>query len=1057
MNILVSNSKSLALLLVCSMALICPSFLHAQPQQRPSEKYRAEKEKRRTEDREKVIKEIVKFFTNEHEGKDQGMANRINEWYTGKEKKLVIGPFGPNDPGIAYYERSTGIITIDEKFIDNMVMPDGTVNFGDIVSVSQSLVHEFTHVDQSWLDYGRSATTNVQLTGTHMAEEDAYFAAWRATANWIDNQTSKLNAMPKGATACDKAPDAEKIQQFCGAFINYYGAMKAFDISKRPAAVSRLEKLKKEISEKEKELASLRQQQSEMEGGSGIAIFDTITQTLNKSKLAEIKKQAEAKEREITPLQKDANDIEEIKWLNLNRHTWIVNGKQLTNDQAMTGTAQLRSQMFAIIAECEKEKKQQQKSPSATPPKDPDKKDQSAAPKEKTDIFGDLCTCSCAGVSSYYDHARGCVCLGPLWGQEIVPMVSSGKCFDNWTAGVDPARLREQIRKMNADWSSNYIRMVNPLIEDYWTPQPGLSQGKRGPKGATESTQERMKRKSDAGDIEQASAYASAAASFSPDHAGEANAVITGFPWRAGGLAYSVIPELAFDAAISLLEHTLQLDPKKHPNLSLEDTGKRLRQVKKWQGEWAEIKRLSEQCFSMIDNLRPCECQRLFDGKIEPLNKSFNIPTGRTVEGATFERSPDELRLGAPRFGTLSEMEQTPIPEKDALRGKLGLALENSRRACRYQPGLAEPVGVLEAYIADRARPGRTDQTIADTAKRVLEREALCDCERELAEKALGIADKWMAEQGPPLKVTLQATKTVMKKGESVELTPTISGGSPPYNFSYIGYRAFDVTGGAITGQGQTTTSLRAKIVGAHPLDISVTDAKGKKTSGKIVLNVIEDTPEKTITSGSEQGGIQPPLQGGVDGIWEGSFNNYRGKMELNRAGNTWTGRIWFDVYQRWEQLTNISFQSATGRLEFTRPISGATQRYSGTLSAERLEGTFTQENTSTKYHWWAKRTQLNVIEDTTEKTRTSDSGQGASSFDKPTYKGYRLDICRVWAGDCGKGAADAFCRTKGFASAESWEVDHDIGHISPTIVISSERICNQRLCDGFKFIKCAK
>lgn len=75
--------------------------------------------------------------------------------------------------------------------------------------------------------------------------------------------------------------------------------------------------------------------------------------------------------------------------------------------------------------------------------------------------------------------------------------------------------------------------------------------------------------------------------------------------------------------------------------------------------------------------------------------------------------------------------------------------------------------------------------------------------------------------------------------------------------------------------------------------------------------------------------------------------------------------------------------------------------------------------------------------------------------FDNPTYKGYRLDICRVWGAECGKEAADAFCRTKGYAHAESWEIDHDIGHISPTIIISSGQICNQNFCDGFKFIKC--
>jgi len=62
------------------------------------------------------------------------------------------------------------------------------------------------------------------------------------------------------------------------------------------------------------------------------------------------------------------------------------------------------------------------------------------------------------------------------------------------------------------------------------------------------------------------------------------------------------------------------------------------------------------------------------------------------------------------------------------------------------------------------------------------------------------------------------------------------------------------------------------------------------------------------------------------------------------------------------EQLTNISYDPGTGRVEFTRPISGATQRYSGVLSADKLEGTFTQQNSSGKYTWWAKRTAAGAV-----------------------------------------------------------------------------------------------
>ena len=110
--------------------------------------------------------------------------------------------------------------------------------------------------------------------------------------------------------------------------------------------------------------------------------------------------------------------------------------------------------------------------------------------------------------------------------------------------------------------------------------------------------------------------------------------------------------------------------------------------------------------------------------------------------------------------------------------------------------------------------------------------------------------------------------------------------------------------------------------------------------------------------------GIRPPsaVSGGIDGTWEVSFNNYRGKMELQRSAGGWSGRLWLDAHQKWEQLTNISHDPGTGRVEFTRPISGATQRYSGVLSADKLEGTFTQQNSSGKYTWWAKRTAAGAV-----------------------------------------------------------------------------------------------
>ena len=75
--------------------------------------------------------------------------------------------------------------------------------------------------------------------------------------------------------------------------------------------------------------------------------------------------------------------------------------------------------------------------------------------------------------------------------------------------------------------------------------------------------------------------------------------------------------------------------------------------------------------------------------------------------------------------------------------------------------------------------------------------------------------------------------------------------------------------------------------------------------------------------------------------------------------------------------------------------------------------------------------------------------------FVKPKIDGYRLDWCREWAQNCGKGAADAFCKLYGYKEANSWEIDADIGLATATKIITSGKICNQDFCDGFKFIKC--
>ena len=85
----------------------------------------------------------------------------------------------------------------------------------------------------------------------------------------------------------------------------------------------------------------------------------------------------------------------------------------------------------------------------------------------------------------------------------------------------------------------------------------------------------------------------------------------------------------------------------------------------------------------------------------------------------------------------------------------------------------------------------------------------------------------------------------------------------------------------------------------------------------------------------------------------------------------------------------------------------------------------------------------------------TSGTTQTGRRYDYPRARRYRLDWCHTWATNCGRGAADAFCRAKGHSRSSNWQMDPDIGGREPTYVIGDGNVCSQAWCDGFKWITC--
>jgi hypothetical protein len=78
-----------------------------------------------------------------------------------------------------------------------------------------------------------------------------------------------------------------------------------------------------------------------------------------------------------------------------------------------------------------------------------------------------------------------------------------------------------------------------------------------------------------------------------------------------------------------------------------------------------------------------------------------------------------------------------------------------------------------------------------------------------------------------------------------------------------------------------------------------------------------------------------------------------------------------------------------------------------------------------------------------------------AASYRSPQYRGYNLDWCYIFENECGKPAADAFCRLNGQANAIRWEKAINPGY--RTMTIGQNSVCDPaaHVCDSFVVIEC--
>jgi hypothetical protein len=78
-----------------------------------------------------------------------------------------------------------------------------------------------------------------------------------------------------------------------------------------------------------------------------------------------------------------------------------------------------------------------------------------------------------------------------------------------------------------------------------------------------------------------------------------------------------------------------------------------------------------------------------------------------------------------------------------------------------------------------------------------------------------------------------------------------------------------------------------------------------------------------------------------------------------------------------------------------------------------------------------------------------------ARAFSQPRILGQVVDRCLEGSVQCGKPAADAFCRRLGYASALSYRIERDPARIATTIAIDSNLTIRAPAAQPFQMVKC--
>ncbi len=98
----------------------------------------------------------------------------------------------------------------------------------------------------------------------------------------------------------------------------------------------------------------------------------------------------------------------------------------------------------------------------------------------------------------------------------------------------------------------------------------------------------------------------------------------------------------------------------------------------------------------------------------------------------------------------------------------------------------------------------------------------------------------------------------------------------------------------------------------------------------------------------------------------------------------------------------------------------------------------------------------LNVLPKEQPKNLLGIKKAGKDTFFTPTIDEYPVAWCYTRGKDCGEKSANAWCNSRGFPDAKTWEINP--GMENPTLVtrfIGNGQLCRGSSCDSFRSITC--